>query len=112
MKETFLVLYLSLSKGIVSSYKKALTTDQKEGAITWKDGNGQGSYVVPEPKPTPTPDPKPVTPVTPNPKPQIPAPTPTPVNPNPVVRGAYDTPHMRGIRSAVVGNINAWAYIS
>ena len=98
------------SKGIVSSYKKALTTDQKEGDITWKDGNGQGSYVVPEPKPvTPvTPDPKPVTPVTPDPKPQIPAPTPAPVNPNPVVRGAYDTPHMRSIRSAVVGNFNAW----
>lgn len=117
------------SKGIVSSYKKALTTDQKEGAITWKDGNGQGSYVVPEPKPTPTPDPKPVTPVTPDPKPVTPVtpdpkpvtpvtpdpkpvtpvtPAPKPVNPNPVVRGAYDTPHMRGIRSAVVGNINAW----
>ena len=136
------------SKGIVSSFQKALTTDQKEGDITWKDGNGQGSYVVPEPKPTPTPEPKPVTPVTPDPKPvtpvtpdpkpvtpvtpdpkpvtpvtpdlklvtpvtpdpkpQIPAPTPTPVNPNPVIRGAYDTPHMRGIRSAVVGNINAW----
>ena len=150
------------SKGIVSSYKKALTTDQKEGDITWKDGNGQGSYVVPEPKPTPTPDPKPVTPVTPNPKPVTPVtpdpkpvtpvtpdpkpvtpvtpdpkpvtpvtpdpkpvtpvtpdpkpvtpvtpdPKPvTPVAPNPVVRGAYDTPHMRGIRSAVVGNINAW----
>ena len=179
------------SKGIVSSFQKALTTDQKEGDITWKDGNGQGSYVVPEPKPTPTPDPKPVTPVTPDPKPVTPvtpdpkpvtpvtpdpkpvtpvtpdpkpvtpvtpdpkpvtpvtpdpkpvtpvtpdpkpvtpvtpdpkpvtpvtpdpkpvtpvtpAPTPTPVNPNPVVRGAYDTPHMRGIRSAVVGNINAW----
>ena len=157
------------SKGIVSSYKKALTTDQKEGDITWKDGNGQGSYVVPEPKPTPTPDPKPVTPVTPDPKPVTPVtpdpkpvtpvtpdpkpvtpvtpdpkpvtpvtpdpkpvtpvtpdpkpvtpvtpdpkpvtpvtPAPTPVNPSPVVRGAYDTPHMRGIRSAVVGNINAW----
>ena len=129
------------SKGIVSSYKKALTTDKKEGDITWKDGNGQGSYVVPEPKPvtpvtpapkpvtpvtpdpkpvtpvtpapkpvTPvTPDPKPVTPVTPDPKPVTPAtPAPKPVNPNPVVRGAYDTPHMRGIRSAVVGNINAW----
>ena len=180
------------SKGIVSSYKKALTTDQKEGDITWKDGNGQGSYVVPEPKPTPTPDPKPVTPVTPDPKPVTPVtpdpkpvtpvtpdpkpvtpvtpdpkpvtpvtpdpkpvtpvtpdpkpvtpvtpdpkpvtpvtpdpkpvtpvtpdpkpvtpvtpdPKPvTPVTPNPVVRGAYDTPHMRGIRSAVVGNINAW----
>lgn len=140
------------SKGIVSSYKKALTTDKKEGDITWKDGNGQGSYVVLEPKPvtpvtpdpkpvtpvtpdpkpvtpvtpepkpvtpvtpdpkpvTPvTPDPKPVTPVTPNPKPQIPAPT--PVNPNPVVRGAYDTPHMRGIRSAVVGNFNAWRTVA
>ena len=150
------------SKGIVSSYKKALTTDQKEGDITWKDGNGQGSYVVAEPKPvtpvtpdpkpvtpvtpdpkpvtpvtpdpkpvtpvtpdpkpvtpvtpdpkpvTPvTPDPKPVTPVTPDPKPQIPAPT--PVNPNPVVRGAYDTPHMRGIRSAVVGNFNAWRTVA
>lgn len=120
------------SKGIVSSYKKALTTDQKEGDITWKDGNGQGSYMVPEPKPTPTPDPKPVTPVTPDPKPVTPVtpdpkpvtpvtpdpkpvtpvtpdPKPvTPVNPNPVIRGAYDTPHMRGIRSAVVGNINAW----
>jgi len=120
------------SKGIVSSYKKALTTDQKEGDITWKDGNGQGSYVVPEPKPTPTPDPKPVTPVTPDPKPVTPVtpdpkpvtpvtpdpkpvtpvtPNPkpvTPVTPNPVIRGAYDTPHMRGIRSAVVGNINAW----
>ena len=150
------------SKGIVSSFQKALTTDQKEGDITWKDGNGQGSYVAPEPKPTPTPDPKPVTPVTPDPKPVtpvtpdpkpvtpvtpdpkpvtpvtpdpkpvtpvtpdpkpvtpvtpdpkpvtpvIPDPKPvTPVNPNPVVRGAYDTPHMRGIRSAIVGNINAW----
>ncbi len=169
------------SKGIVSSFQKALTTDQKEGDITWKDGNGQGSYVVPEPKPTPTPtpdpkpvtpvtpdpkpvtpvtpdpkpvtpvtpdpkpvtpvtpdpkpvtpvtpdpkpvtpvtpdpkpvtpvtpDPKPVTPVTPDPKPVTPVtPAPKPVNPNPVVRGAYDTPHMRGIRSAVVGNINAW----
>ena len=142
------------SKGIVSSYKKALTTDKKEGDITWKDGNGQGSYVVAEPKPvtpvtpdpkpvtpvtpapkpvtpvtpnpkpvtpvtpdpkpvTPvTPEPKPVTPVTPDPKPQIPAPTPTPVNPNPVVRGAYDTPHMRGIRSAVVGNFNAWRTVA
>ena len=131
------------SKGIVSSFQKALTTDQKEGDITWKDGNGQGSYVVPEPKPTPTPDPKPVTPVTPDPKPVTPVtpdpkpvtpvtpdpkpvtpvtpnpkpvtpvtPAPTPVNPNPVVRGAYDTPHMRGIRSAVVGNINAWRTVA
>ena len=103
------------SKGIVSSYKKELTTDKKEGNITWKDGNGQGSYVVPEPKPvTPvTPDPKPVTPVTPDPKPVTPVtPALKPVNPNPVVRGAYDTPHMRGIRSAVVGNFNAWRTVA
>ena len=143
------------SKGIVSSYKKALTTDKKEGDITWKDGNGQGSYVVPEPKPvtpvipdpkpvtpvtpdlkpvtpvtpepkpvTPvTPDPKPVTPVTPDPKPVTPVtpdskpvtpvtPAPKSVNLNPVVRGAYDTPHMRGIRSAVVGNFNAWRTVA
>ena len=123
------------SKGIVSSYKKELTTDKKEGNITWKDGNGQGSYVVPAsklvtpvtpaPKPvTPvTPEPKPVTPVTPAPKPVTPVTpdpklvtpvtlAPKPVNLNPVVRGAYDTPHMRGIRSAVVGNFNAWRTVA
>ena len=124
------------SKGIVSSFQKELTIDQKEGDITWKDGNGQGSYVAPEPKPTPTPDPKPVTPVTPDPKPVTPVtpdpkpvtpvtpdpkpvtpvtpdPKPViPVTPNPVIRGAYDTPHMRGIRSAVVGNINAWRTVA
>ena len=164
------------SKGIVSSFQKELTTDQKEGDITWKDGNGQGSYVVPEPKPAPTLDPKPVTPVTPDPKPVTPVtpdpkpvtpvtpdpkpvtpvtpdpkpvtpvtpdpkpvtpvtpdpkpvtpvtpdpkpvkpvtpdPKPViPVTPNPVIRGAYDTPHMRGIRSAVVGNINAWRTVA
>ena len=114
------------SKGIVSSFQKELTTDQKEGDITWKDGNGQGSYVASEPKPAPTPDSKPVTPVTPDPKPVKPVtpdpkpvtpvtpdPKPvTPVNPNPVIRGAYDTPHMRGIRSAVVGNINAWRTVA
>ena len=86
------------SNGIVSSFQKALTTDQKEGAITWQNGNGQGSYAAPTP--TPTPAPTPVTPVT---------PAPTPVTPSPVVTtGSYDTPQMRGIRSAVVGNINAW----
>ena len=126
------------SNGIVSSFQKALTTDQKEGAITWQNGNGQGSYAAPTPTPTPaptpvtpvtpaptpvtpvTPAPTPVTPVTPAPTPVTPAPTPvtpvtpvtpapTPVIPSPVVTpGAYDTPQMRGIRSAVVGNINAW----
>jgi len=126
------------SNGIVSSFKKALTTDQKEGAITWQNGNGQGSYSAPTPTPTPaptpvtpvtpaptpetpvTPAPTPVTPVTPAPTPVTPAPTPvtpvmpvtpapTPITPSPVVTtGSYDTPQMRGIRSAVVGNINAW----
>ena len=127
------------SNGIVSSFKKALTTDQKEGAITWQNGNGQGYYAAPTPTPTPaptpvtpvTPAPSPVTPVTPTPSPVTPVtpapspvapvtpvtpaptpvtPVPTPVTPSPVVTtGAYDTPQMRGIRSAVVGNINAWS---
>lgn len=135
------------SNGIVSSFQKALTTDQKEGAITWQNGNGQGSYAAPTPTPTPvtpvTPAPSPVTPVTPTPSPVTPVtpapspvtpvtpvtptptpvtpaptpvtpvtpvtPAPTPVTPSPVVTtGSYDTPQMRGIRSAVVGNINAW----
>ena len=112
------------SNGIVSSFKKALTTDPKEGAITWQNGNGQGSYAAPTPTPTPvtpvTPAPSPVTPVTPTPSPVTPVtpapspvtpvtPAPTPVTPSPVVTpGAYDTPQMRGIRSAVVGTINAW----
>ena len=133
------------SNGIVSSFKKALTTDQKEGAITWQSGNGQGSYAAPTPTPTPaptpvtpvtpaptpvtpvTPAPTPVTPVTPAPSPVTPVtPTPSPVTPvtpapspvtpvtpvtpapTPITPGAYDTPQMRGIRSAVVGNINAW----
>lgn len=101
------------SNGIVSSFKKALTTDQKEGAITWQNGNGQGSYAAPSPVTPVTPTPSPVTPVTPAPSPVTPVtpvtPAPTPVTPSPVVTpGAYDTPQMRGIRSAVVGNINAW----
>lgn len=135
------------SNGIVSSFQKALTTDQKEGAITWQNGNGQGSYAAPTPTPTPvtpvTPTPSPVTPVTPAPSPVTPVtpvtpaptpvtpaptpvtpvtpaptpvtpvtpvpPAPTPIIPSPVVTtGSYDTPQMRGIRSAVVGNINAW----
>ena len=133
------------SNGIVSSFQKALTTDQKEGAITWQNGNGQGSYAAPTPTPTPaptpvtpvTPTPTPVTPVTPAPTPITPVtpaptpvtpvtPTPSPVTPvtpapspvtpvtpvtpapTPITPGAYDTPQMRGIRSAVVGNINAW----
>lgn len=97
------------SNGIVSSFQKALTTDQKEGAITWQNGNGQGSYAAPTPTPTPAPTPvTPVTPVTPAPSPVTPV-TPVTPAPTPITPGAYDTPQMRGIRSAVVGNINAWS---
>ena len=110
----------------------------KEGAITWQaDKDGQGKYVYgenkpapkpevkptpqPEPKPEPKPTPKPeVKPEpTPAPKPEVkPTPQPTPkpeVKPAPtpkpenhVVLGDFDTPHMRGARSAIMSNINGW----
>lgn len=110
----------------------------KEGAITWQaDKDGQGKYVYgenkpapkpevkptpqpepkPEPKPTPkpevkpepTPAPKPEVKPTPQPTPKLevkPAPTPKPDNH--VVLGDFDTPHMRGARSAIMSNINGW----
>lgn len=110
----------------------------KEGDITWQaDKDGQGKYVYgenkpapkpqpkPEVKPTPQPTPKPeVKPVpSPAPKPEVkpePAPKPTPkpeVKPAPVpernshihvIMGDFDTPHMRGARSAIMSNINGW----
>lgn len=75
----------------------------------------------PEVKPVPTPTPKPE--VKPTPKPEVkpvPKPTPTPkpeVKPTPVpernthihvIMGDFDTPHMRGARSAIMSNINGW----
>ena len=81
----------------------------------------------PEVKPTPTPEVKPV--LTPTPKPEVkptpkpevkPVPKPTPkpeVKPTPapernshihVIMGDFDTPHMRGARSAIMSNINGW----
>ena len=57
---------------------------------------------TPQPAPTPVPTPQP----TPAPAPQ-PAPTPAP-QPAPVQSTAYDTPHMRGARSAIMSNINGW----
>ncbi len=73
----------------------------------------------PEVKPVPTPTPKPE--VKPTPKPEVkPVPKPTPkpeVKPTPapernshihVIMGDFDTPHMRGARSAVMSNINGW----
>ena len=126
------------SEGAESGRFKVVTSGYaKEGAITWQaDQNGQGKYVygnttvtpTPQPAPTPTPAPQPApipTPApqptpTPTPAPQ-PAPQPTPApqpapqpaptpapQPAPVQSTAYDTPHMRGARSAIMSNINDW----
>ena len=77
----------------------------------------------PEVKPTPQPTPKPeVKPApVPTPKPEVkPTPQPTPkteekqvpaLEQNPqmnVNMGSFDTPHMRGTRSAIMSNINGW----
>ena len=79
----------------------------------------------PEVKPTPQPTPKPEVKLapapTPTPKPEVkPTPQPTPKSEenqtpalaqNPqmhVNMGAFDTPHMRGVRSAIMSNINGW----
>ena len=116
------------SEGAESGRFKVLTSGYaKEGAITWQaDQNGQGKYVygntivtpTPQPAPTPTPAPQPAPTPTPAPAPQPaptptpapqPAPTPTPApQPAPAQSTAYDTPHMRGARSAIMSNINGW----
>lgn len=106
------------SEGAESGRFKVVTSGYaKEGAITWQaDQNGQGKYVygnttvTPAPQPLPTPAPQPAP--TPTPAPQ-PAPTPTPApqpvpTPTPAQTTAYDTPHMRGARSAIMSNINGW----
>ena len=69
----------------------------------------------PEVKPTPAPAPKPEVKPTPQPTPKpevkpVPAPTPKPENNGHihVVLGDFDTPHMRGARSAIMSNINGW----
>ena len=91
--------------------------------------------VIPEPAPAPKPEVKPIPKpeVKPTPKPEVepapkptpkpevePAPKPTPkpeVKPAPVpdrnshihvIMGDFDTPHMRGARSAIMSNINGW----
>ena len=110
------------SEGAESGRIKVVTSGYaKEGAITWQaDQNGQGKYVygnttvtpapqpVPTPTPAPAPQPAPQPAPTPTPAPQ-PAPTPTPApQPAPAQSTAYDTPHMRGARSAIMSNINDW----
>ena len=69
----------------------------------------------PEPKPQPKPTPKPEVKPEPAPAPKpevkpVPAPTPKPENNGHihVVLGDFDTPHMRGARSAIMSNINGW----
>ena len=63
---------------------------------------------TPAPQPAPTPAPQPAPAPTPTPAPQpAPAPTPAP-QPAPAQSTAYDTPHMRGARSAIMSNINGW----
>ena len=121
------------SNGAESARFKVLTEGHaKEGAITWQaDKDGQGKYVYgenkpapkpevkptpkPEVKPEPAPTPKPEVKPTPAPapKPEVkpaPAPTPKPENNGHihVVVGDFDTPHMRGARSAIMSNINGW----
>ena len=77
--------------------------------------------VKPTPQPTPKPEVKPAPAPTPTPKPEVkPTPQPTPKSEenqtpalaqNPqmhVNMGAFDTPHMRGVRSAIMSNINGW----
>ncbi|MEZ7555138.1 autotransporter outer membrane beta-barrel domain-containing protein [Veillonella atypica] len=120
------------SEGAESGRFKVVTSGYaKEGAITWQaDQNGQGKYVygnttvtptpqpaptptpapqpAPQPAPTPTPAPQPAPQPTPAPQPAPqPAPTPAP-QPAPAQSTAYDTPHMRGARSAIMSNINGW----
>lgn len=73
--------------------------------------------VKPEPAPAPKPEVKPEPAPAPKPKP-TPAPAPKPeVKPTPVpdrnshihvIMGDFDTPHMRGARSAIMSNINGW----
>ena len=63
--------------------------------------------VKPEPAPIPKPEVKP-TPA-PAPKPEVkPAPVPDRNSHIHVIMGDFDTPHMRGARSAIMSNINGW----
>lgn len=109
------------SNGSESGRFKVLTSGHaKEGDITWQaDKDGQGKYVYgenkpalkPEVKPEPAPAPKPEVKPTPAPapKPEVkPAPVPDRNSHIHVIMGDFDTPHMRGARSAIMSNINGW----
>ena len=63
----------------------------------------------PEVKPEPAPAPKPKPTLAPAPKPEVkPAPVPDRNSHIHVIMGDFDTPHMRGARSAIMSNINGW----
>lgn len=63
----------------------------------------------PEVKPEPAPAPKPKPTPAPAPKPEVkPAPVPDHNSHIHVIMGDFDTPHMRGARSAIMSNINGW----
>lgn len=63
----------------------------------------------PEVKPEPAPAPKPKPTPAPAPKPEVkPAPVPDRNSHIHVIMGDFDTPHMRGTRSAIMSNINGW----
>jgi len=67
--------------------------------------------VKPEPAPAPKPEVKPIPKpeVKPTPKPEVkPAPVPDRNSHIHVIMGDFDTPHMRGARSAIMSNINGW----
>lgn len=93
------------SEGAESGRFKVLTSGYaKEGAITWQaDQNGQGKYVYGNTTVTPA-----LEPSAPEPPAQEPPAQETPVQEPPAPTSDYDTPHMRGARSAIMSNINGW----
>ena len=97
------------SEGAESGRFKVLTSGYaKEGAITWQaDQNGQGKYMYGNTTVTPAPQPEPsvLAPESPALEPSAPEP---PAQEPPAPTSDYDTPHMRGARSAIMSNINGW----
>lgn len=77
---------------------------------------------TPQPAPTPAPTPQPAPTPAPQPEPSVPAPESPALEPSapeppaqeppaqepPAPTSDYDTPHMRGARSAIMSNINGW----
>ena len=98
------------SEGAESGRFKVLTSGYaKEGAITWQaDQNGQGKYVYGNTTVTPALEPSAPEPPAQEPPAQEPPVQETPAQEPPAPTSDYDTPHMRGARSAIMSNINGW----